>query len=187
MIRKKKFTLIPLEMTEDDVPKVVFEPKEAFNFNEKSIFKHLIKVRFRDDKNQTYPQVRFILSQFDNWENIPRLAILTGRNGSGKSLLLSYIGSIIHVYNANFKENNEDKRISYLYYERQFSIYLNDSINGSSNFSSLWKIRLILFKNDKKIGEVLLDLFDKYCSNSPKTYRTHFDEFKKESIEFFKK
>ena len=52
--------------------------------------KHLRKVEFKN--NDILESHSPSLMNLDSWENISSFSIITGRNGSGKSHLLKYLG-----------------------------------------------------------------------------------------------
>ena len=60
-------------------------------------FKHIKEIKFKYiEVIQTFSPV---LIKFQDWKDIPNFSIITGRNGSGKSQILSYINK--SIYNKN--------------------------------------------------------------------------------------
>ena len=96
------------------------------------------------------------LVNFSNWENIPKFAILTGRNGSGKSQLLSYINKIIDFKNRPLRDY---PYISQYYNAEQFIFYINKQsktkiTEENSNLLNEEKLKE-LKKDPKKILDLI--------------------------------
>ena len=142
--------------------------------------KKLVKVSLHD------PLAPPILSNFQDWNSIPKLAIITGRNGSGKSQLLSYINSSIiksswaKVYDFN-----------HFYNENQFKVDLNNTKISSFHLHSnhlLSNIRSFYFKDDKNIKDVMIDLYKKFHHNNYTTFfDIHLPEFRFNMYHYFMK